>query len=203
MPPQSKVAQSIHYNEIMDKIREGWSSRKISRWLKDEYDEDIGHGAISSYRKNHIEAEALEIVDINLKKKNHENDTNEDEKVKENHIKERANAIHDGEITSHGIAEATANQLQGLLNVSEDYIDAVKKMEAEADDPDSKTSWKDVASEKRNAKKIYLDYMKTQDTNIEVNVDNHITDLSKVIKTDKIRERLDAKRKRRKSKQES
>ena len=46
-------------------------------------------------------------------------------------------------------------------------------------------------------------YLGLDKDNVEVNVDNHMTDLSKVIKTDKIRERLDAKRKRRKSKQES
>lgn len=199
MPPKSKVAQSIHYNEIMDKIREGKSSREISRWLKDEYGEDIGHGAISRYKRDNLEAEALDIADVNLKKESEDPVDIEKKSIEEKHVNDRANAIQEGTAIGKGIAEATASQIQGLLKVSEDYPEAVRKMEEEADDPDSNTSWKDVASEKRNAQKLYLDFIKNQESNVEVNVDNHITDLSKIIKTDKIRERLNAKREHRKS----
>lgn len=199
MPPKSKVAQSIHYNEILDKIREGKSSREISRWLKDEYDEDIGHGAISRYKRDNLEAEALDIADVNLKKEVEDPVDVEKKSIEEKHVTDRANAIQEGTAIGRGIAEATASQIQGLLKVSEDYPEAVRKMEKEADDPDSNTSWKDVASEKRNAQKLYLDFIKNQESNVEVNVDNHIADLSKIIKTDKIRERLNAKREHRKS----
>lgn len=76
-------------------------------------------------------------------------------------------------------------------------------MESEADDPDSNTSWKDVASEKRNAQKLYLDFIKSQENNVEVNVENNMNDLSQLFDTNKIRERLNAKRKLRKSKSKS
>lgn len=203
MPPKSKVAQSIHYNEIMDKIREGKSSREISRWLKKEYNEDIGHGAISRYKKDNLEAEALDIADVNLKKK-HENPLdNEKKSIEKKHVTDRAAAIQEGTVIGRGIAEATAEQIQGLLDVSRDYPDAVRKMESEADDPDSNTSWKDVANEKRNAQKLYLDFIKSQENNVEVNVENNMNDLSQLFDTNKIRERLNAKRKLRKSKSKS
>ena len=195
MPPKSKVAQSIHYNEIMDKIREGKSSREISRWLKDEYDEDIGHGAISRYKRDNLEAEALDIADVNLKKDSEDPVDVEKKSIEEKHVSDRANAIQEGTAIGKGIAEATAIQIQGLLRVSEDYPDAVRKMEIEADDPDSNTSWKDVASEKRNAQKLYLDFIKNQESNVEVNVENNMG-LSRLFDNDKIRERLNEKRKR-------
>ena len=51
MSRKTKVELSIHYDEIMDMIKEGFSSRDISDYLKDEYDEKIAHGTINNYAK--------------------------------------------------------------------------------------------------------------------------------------------------------
>ena len=127
----------------------------------------------------------------------------EKKSIEKKHVTDRAAAIQEGTVIGRGIAEATAEQIQGLLDVSRDYPDAVRKMESEADNPDSNTSWKDVASEKRNAQKLYLDFIKSQENNVEVNVENNMNDLSQLFDTNKIRERLNAKRKLRKSKSKS
>lgn len=58
MPPKSKVEQSPHFNEIVDLLLEGWSSRKVSSYLKEQYDEDIGYNAVNTYRKNHLNVDA-------------------------------------------------------------------------------------------------------------------------------------------------
>jgi len=49
MPPKSSVEKSKYYNEILDMIKEGLSSRSISEHLKNEYNENISHTAINNY----------------------------------------------------------------------------------------------------------------------------------------------------------
>ena len=63
MPPKSKVLQSPNYNQILDWIDDGKSSRWISRELKNQFGESIGHVAINNFRKKNITDEAIEIVD--------------------------------------------------------------------------------------------------------------------------------------------
>ena len=67
MPPKSKVLQSPNYNQILDWIDDGKSSRWISRELKNQFGESIGHVAINNFRKKNITDEAIEIVDISFK----------------------------------------------------------------------------------------------------------------------------------------
>ena len=83
MPPKPKVEVSPHYDEIIDLLLDGKSSREVSAYLKKEYGEVIGHNAISNYKRNHmkleekVEAEAnrllakktAEVVDDSVKKK--------------------------------------------------------------------------------------------------------------------------------------
>ena len=82
MPPQSIVSQSPNFNQILDWIDEGKSSRWISRELKNQFNEDIGHGAISNYRKKNITDEAIEIVDTQLKKEATEKQKEDPQKKK-------------------------------------------------------------------------------------------------------------------------
>lgn len=53
MPPKPAVLTSPFRKEIEGMILEGKSSRNISNWLK-EQGENIGYGAINSYRNNHF-----------------------------------------------------------------------------------------------------------------------------------------------------
>ena len=51
MVRKSKVELSPHFNEIIDMIKEGLSSRDISDYLKNEYNETITHATINNYTK--------------------------------------------------------------------------------------------------------------------------------------------------------
>lgn len=53
----SKVQMSPHFREIHQKLLLGESPRRISKWLKDEFDENIGYKAITSYRTKFIEVQ--------------------------------------------------------------------------------------------------------------------------------------------------
>lgn len=50
----SKVEKSDHYKEIVDLLLQGESSRAVSSYLKNEYNEDISFATINTYRKNHL-----------------------------------------------------------------------------------------------------------------------------------------------------
>ena len=88
---------------------------------------------------------------------------------------------------------ATAEQVQGLLNVGADFEENYKAMKRAVHYPDSKFTQKDVTEMSLKANKLYLDFIKSQDTNVEVNIENN-TDLSKAFNEDKMRKILDAKR---------
>ena len=141
MPPQSKVLQSPHVNQILDWIDENKSSRWISRELEKQYNENIGHGAISNFRKKNITAEALEIVNNQLKKESKENPKNEKIKSK---VSEVVQNKAEKEIQINSLVEATAKQYRGVLNVADNFEADYYKLRDEAEDPQSKTSWKDV-----------------------------------------------------------
>ena len=51
--PRCKVCNSPHRAEIEKLLAEGWSSRRISKWLEETYGEKISHNAISTHKKYH------------------------------------------------------------------------------------------------------------------------------------------------------
>lgn len=159
-----KVESSQHFNEIVRLLSSGKGGTYVSNYLLENYGEEISHTTLNIYKKDNIDVDGKVRQELeNILEQSVQEET--DKKVE---------SLETAENDKQLVAKKTAEQLQCLLDVSEDYPETVKKMEEEANDPLCKTSWKDVAKEKRNAKKLYLDYMKSQDTNVEVNVDNNL-----------------------------
>jgi len=158
------VEDSPHFNEIVRLLSSGKGGTYVSNYLFDNYGEKISHATLNRYKKSNIK------IDEQV----HQELENIIEKTVKEETDKKVELIETAENDKQLVAKKTAEQLQSLLDVSEDYPETVKKMEEEAKDPTSKISWKDVAKEKRNAKKLYLDYMKSQETNVEVNIDNNL-----------------------------
>lgn len=181
MPPKSKVLQSPNVNQILDWIDEGKSSRWISRELKNQFDESIGHVAISNFRKKNITAEAIEIVDTELKK-------NESKKQKEKKVKSKVSEMVQDKVerdieTEHqlnGIVGATAKQYQGVLNVAENFEADYYKARDEAADYESKTTWKDVADISFKAVKLSHDIVEGR--SMETSITEGFGELADAIK---------------------
>jgi len=55
MPPKPAIDKSPHRNEIINKLLDGESSRSVSEWLKNTYNETISHTAINKYNKTHLD----------------------------------------------------------------------------------------------------------------------------------------------------
>lgn len=204
MPPKTKVETSPHFEEIVNLLLQGKSGRKISAYLKNEYNEDIGFNAINNYRKKHIKLEDIVIQEVdnrlqekekakNQEKEKAENQKKYVEEVSEKKAIEQVDTAERITQAKTNVVNKTADQVQGLLEVAENFPEDYKLLKIKAADPDSKVTQKDVANMSMNANKLYLDFIKKQDNNIEVNIENN-TDLSKAFDENKMRNILDAKR---------
>ena len=186
MPPKSKVSQSPNYNQILDWIDEGKSSRWISRELKNQFDESIGHVAISNFRKKNIANEALEIVDTQLKKESKEKELEEKDKEskKQEVIKNKAKQVeqqHQGDIKVQGLAEATAKQYRGVLNVAKNFEEDYYAMKKALHNEESKINERDVVEVSFKAVKLIHDISK-DDASVEDSITNGFEELSNAIK---------------------
>lgn len=186
MAMKSKVELSPHFTEIYARLCEGVSARKISEWLKNEYNENISHVAISKYRKNNINlAEQVEerineklaaekesdkqvqIQDHDVEKQSIEKEAIEKEADKQVQIQKQ----------NHTVTTIMADNMLGVMGVAEQLPQNYKKMVNEAKDPDSRTSFKDVTKLTLEANKIVNDYFNKQDTELNVNVNNNLNKL--------------------------
>lgn len=188
MPRRPKVEKSPHYNEIIELLLDGKSSREVSAYLKNEYNEVIGHNAINNYRRNNmkledkIEAEANRIL------------SKKAATVVDEGVKKKAESLTEAEMETQTVASQSAELLIGLHRVASDFPEDYDRMKRDAGDPDSKVTWKDVANMSLQANKIANDFLKNNDVN--VNVENNL--MSSNFDEDKIRTILDAKRRRNK-----
>ena len=183
MPPKSKVEQSSNYNQILDWIGEGKSSRWISRELQNQFGESIGHVAISNYRKKNIVSEAIEIVDIQLKEeaKQQEEEKLAKENKKKQIITDAAKRTAQNEIKVHGLAETTAKQYKGLLKVADNFEQDYFAMKDAINDMDSKVNEKDVAEMSFKALKLVHEISK-DDTSMEDSINEGFGELADAIK---------------------
>lgn len=187
MGRQSKIESSIHFNEIYSRLCEGESARGISEWLKNEYNENISHVSLSKYRNEHIDISKQVEEKINEKLANEEkplkveiedDDTVKDKKrIEEQVINRKTNSYLEREKTTQTVASKTADCMIGVIGVAEDFPRVYRKMVEEAADPESNTSYKDVAKLALEANKVNNDYFNKHDKDLNVNVNNNFNDL--------------------------
>lgn len=184
MARKNKVEQSSNYNQILDWIGEGKSSRWISRELKNRFGESIGHVAISNYRKKNIVSEAIEIVDIQLKEEAKEKAAKEKESKKQEVIQthvQNKKLQKEGDEKASGLAETTAKQYKGLLNVADNFEEDYYNMRNAVYDETSKVNEKDVAEMSFKALKLAHEISK-DDTGMEETINDGFGELADAIK---------------------
>ena len=184
MARKNKVEQSSNYNQILDWIGEGKSSRWISRELKNQFGESIGHVAISNYRKKNIVSEAIEIVDIQLKEEAKEKAAKEKESKKQEVIQthvQNKKLQKEGDEKASGLAETTAKQYKGLLNVADNFEEDYYNMRNAVYDETSKVNEKDVAEMSFKALKLAHEISK-DDTGMEETINDGFGELADAIK---------------------
>lgn len=178
MPPKNKVLNSPHYSQILDWISEGKSSRWISRELENQFNESIGHVAISNFRNKYIENEALEILDSKLKEESGKE--KQIESKKEKIAKNRAKNISEGKRKVKGLADAKAEQYKGIFNVAQNFEEDYNLLKKDLKKEDSKTTPKDVVDMSYKAAKLAHEIGKSD--SIDVNINEGFGDLADAIK---------------------
>lgn len=168
MPPKSKVEKSPHFNEILDMIKEGFSSYKISAHLKNEYNESISHTAINNYIKKIKDKTSSEYY---KKKKQKE--------VIENQV---ANKEAVDEVVSKGVSD---------LDALDNIIAKGNELEIELNNLVSKKYSEYVITTDLDIAKIKIDYLKVviqainakakklgdePETNVNITIPSVITD---------------------------
>lgn len=174
MPPKSKVEKSLHYKEIVELLLQGQSTRTISDYLKNTYNEDIGYGAINRFRNNHLniayEVKVRELTkqkqQQQLQKKREEQKQKKQEEQKQEAIFERAEIGSDVVVAK----EKAINKLTQALHILEFFFgnygkDAIIGLMSDDDvKQDSKVNLL------LRAVKYYLDFYKDEKAEVNVNV---------------------------------
>lgn len=180
MARKSKVEKSPHFDEIVARLSKGESARKVSAWLKDEYNEDISHAALARYNKNCIAMEDKVEAELNrraeAKKKKLQQEKAQQQKQQEHeHIQQEADKIEAAEETVNVVAETIANNMEGVAKVAAQFPDRFEQACDDALDPDSNVTSKDVARIALDANKLYNDYFKNDETTVNVDIKPDVT----------------------------
>lgn len=191
MGRQSKVESSPHFKEIVDLMLTGKSGRSISQYLKEKYDEDIGFNAINVYRRNHIHMEDRVEAELNKRaekkktqKKKKTLPKNNDDSIKDTvqeQVKEQADIKESVDDTISSVTQTIADNMEGVAKVAAELPLIFERVKEEAENQESKTEWKDVANLSIQANKIYNDYFKHEENNIEININEGFEELANAI----------------------
>ena len=80
------------------------------------------------------------------------------------------------------VAQTIADNMEGVAKVASELPTIFGRAKQDARDPNSKTEWKDVANISIQANKIYNDYFKHEEDNIEININEGFGELADAIK---------------------
>ena len=177
---KNKVESSPHYNEIVKRLSEGESGRKLSKYLKDTYDEDISFAALNRYKSKYIKMENRVEAELNKRAKNKKR-----ENVKaqtESEVQRQADSKEEAEETINSVAETIATNMEGVAKVAAQFPDKFEQACRDAKDPDSNVTSKDVARLSLDANKLYNEYFKQDETNFEINLNEGFEELEDALK---------------------
>ena len=174
---KNKVEKSPHYEEIVTKLSRGESARSVSKWLENEYNEKISHAALARYNKNYISIEEKVEAELNRRAEEKKKKLQKEEKKlqKEKKIIQEADKREAVETTVNNVAETIANNMEGVAKVAAQFPERFEQACHDALNPDSNVNSKDVAKLSLDANKLYNEYFKQDDTNVEVNVNKDVT----------------------------
>lgn len=194
MPRVNKVESSPHYTEILEKLSEGMSGRKLSDYLKNKYGEEISFNALNRYRAKHIKMEARVEAELNRraknksqKKKSSSKKRNEDKSKEvlaktENEVQRQADIKEEAEETVNTVSETIATNMEGVAKVAAQLPERFEQACRDAENDESKVSSKDLARLALDANKLYNEYFKQDETNFELNLNEGFEELEDALK---------------------
>ncbi|WP_407462807.1 hypothetical protein [Methanobrevibacter sp.] len=187
MARKNKVEESPHFNEIVKRLSEGESGRKVSAWLENTYNEKISFAALNRYKSKNIRMEDRVEAELNKRAKKKKKKPKKNKKVQaqtEKEVQRQADEKETAEETINSVAETIAINMEGVARVAAQFPERFEEACKDAKDPDSNVTSKDVARLSLDANKLYNEYFK-QDEPVEVNINNGLIGLAESIEKSK------------------
>lgn len=184
---KNKVEESPHFNEIVKRLSEGESGRKVSAWLENTYNEKISFAALNRYKSKNIRMEDRVEAELNKRAKKKKKKPKKNKKVQaqtEKEVQRQADEKETAEETINSVAETIAINMEGVASVAAQFPERFEEACKDAKDPDSNVTSKDVARLSLDANKLYNEYFK-QDEPVEVNINNELIGLAESIEKSK------------------
>lgn len=184
---KNKVEESPHFNEIVKRLSEGESGRKVSAWLENTYNEKISFAALNRYKSKNIRMEDRVEAELNKRAKKKKKKPKKNKKVQaqtEKEVQRQADEKENAEETINSVAETIAINMEGVASVAAQFPERFEEACKDAKDPDSNVTSKDVARLSLDANKLYNEYFK-QDEPVEVNINNGLIGLAESIEKSK------------------
>lgn len=184
---KNKVEESPHFNEIVKRLSEGESGRKVSAWLENTYNEKISFAALNRYKSKNIRMEDRVEAELNKRAKKKKKKPKKNKKVQaqtEKEVQKQADEKENAEETINSVAETIAINMEGVASVAAQFPERFEEACKDAQDPNSNVTSKDVARLSLDANKLYNEYFK-QDEPVEVNINNELIGLAESIEKSK------------------
>lgn len=184
---KNKVEESPHFNEIVKRLSEGESGRKVSAWLENTYNEKISFAALNRYKSKNIRMEDRVEAELNKRAKKKKKKPKKNKKVQaqtEKEVQKQADEKENAEETINSVAETIAINMEGVASVAAQFPERFEEACKDAQDPNSNVTSKDVARLSLDANKLYNEYFK-QDEPVEVNINNGLIGLAESIEKSK------------------
>lgn len=167
MARKTKVEMSSHFNEIHEKLAKGVSPYDVSKWLKNQFNENISPRALYRYKKKFLPLVPLVEEELNQRMAN---------ETTEKEVKKAEDKIQKAMAITKTVVTVTADNMEGILKVAADLPNKYEAMCEKVNDPMSPITEKDCAELSLKANKLWVDWNKQQQP-IDVNVNNASEDL--------------------------
>lgn len=175
MARKNLIESSDHYNEIVARLSKGDSGAKVSEWLENQYNEKISPRTLNRYKSKNIKMQDRVEAELN---KRQEIKNKQTEKA----VQSQADKIESAEETMNSVASIIADNMEGVAKVAAELPDIFERAKRDAENPAKKTEWRHVANISIQANKVYNDYFKHEEDNIEININEGFGELADAIK---------------------
>ena len=182
------IESSDHVDEISERLSRGDKGVDVSRWLEETYNEKISPRTMNRYKKN-IKMEDRVEAELNKRaEENHEKLTSQTEvevqrqadeiEADKKETQRKKEIKESAEETLKTVTNTIADNMQGVAKVAAELPAMFEKAKLDAADPDTNVTFKDVTNITLQANRIFADYFKDNEPDIEVNVNNEVIGLS-------------------------
>lgn len=175
MARKNLIESSDHYEEIIARLSKGDSGAKVSKWLEVQYNEKISPRTLNRYKSKNIKMQDRVEAELNKRQEIKKKKTNDA-------VQSQADKIESAEDTMNSVASIIADNMEGVAKVAAELPDIFERAKRDAVNPDKKTEWRHVANISIQANKIYNDYFKHEEDNIEININEGFGELADAIK---------------------